>query len=32
MFRRCLGGVRGYEGVLGKLYVVSETAQVELRS
>ena len=31
LLRRCLRGIRGYEGAC-RLYFVSETAQVELRS
>ena len=31
MFRRCLGGVRGYQG-LCRVYFVLETAQVALKT
>ena len=31
LLKGCLGGVRGYEGV-SRVYFVSETAQVELKS
>ena len=31
LFKGCLGGVRGYEGVF-RVYIVSETAQLELKS